>query len=208
MTEKPLTQAIIDGLQALSGWEVSAAILGIGYVLFAARESQWCWPLAFISTLIYTVLFWEGQLPMQALLNFYYMGMAIYGFMLWRHHKHAEDDLPIHSWPLRYHLIFLVTGTVLTVLVGYYLQHVHASQRPYLDAGVTVFSVLNTWLMARKVLQNWLYWLVIDAAAIALYLVTGFYATIVMFSLYLILATAGYINWLRLYRQQPGYQLR
>ncbi|HEC72854.1 MAG TPA: nicotinamide riboside transporter PnuC, partial [Methylophaga aminisulfidivorans] len=73
-----MIDAIIQGFYALSGWEVFAAALGMAYVILAARESQWCWPMAFISTLIYTILFWEGQLPMQALLNFYYMGMAVY----------------------------------------------------------------------------------------------------------------------------------
>lgn len=81
---------MLQGLMTLSGWEVFAALLGVGYIVFAARESQWCWPMAFISTLIYTLLFWEGQLPMQALLNFYYMGMAIYGYLLWRQHKKRD----------------------------------------------------------------------------------------------------------------------
>lgn len=198
----------LDALMALSGWEVVAALLGVAYILLAARESQWCWPMAFISTLIYTFLFWEGQLPMQALLNFYYMGMAIYGFILWRHHKRTEDNLPIHSWPLQYHLSFIMLGSLLTLAVGYYLQSSNASQQPFLDAGVTVFSVLNTWLMARKVLQNWLYWVIIDGAAIVLYLQTGFYATVALFSLYTILACAGFINWFRLSRQQLGHSLR
>jgi len=190
---------------ALSGWEVFAALLGVGYIVFAARESQWCWPMAFVSTLIYTLLFWEGQLPMQALLNFYYMGMAIYGYMLWRQHKKKENDIAIHSWPWSYHLAFLVIGSLLTWLIGHYLGNLDASKNPYLDAGVTVFSVLNTWLMARKVLQNWLYWIIIDAAAVVLYLETGFYATVALFSLYTVLASVGFINWIRLYRQQPAY---
>jgi len=90
-----MIDAAINGLLALSAWEVTAALLGMAYVILAARESQWCWPMAFISTLIYTVLFWEGQLPMQALLNFYYMAMAIYGFVLWRQHQQKNDQLVI-----------------------------------------------------------------------------------------------------------------
>lgn len=197
-----MLDTIINGLLSLSGWEVFAALLGVGYIIFAARESQWCWPMAFVSTLIYTLLFWEGQLPMQALLNFYYMGMAIYGFVLWRSHKQAENNLPIHSGSLRFNLAFLITGSVLTLIVSYYLIQYDASQQPYLDAGITVFSVLNTWLMARKVLQNWLYWIAIDAAAVMLYLDTGFYATAALFTLYTVLASVGFMNWIRLYRQQ------
>jgi nicotinamide mononucleotide transporter len=196
--------AMLQGLMALSGWEVFAALLGVGYILFAARESQWCWPMAFVSTLIYTLLFWEGQLPMQALLNFYYMGMAVYGFMLWRQHKQADNNVAIHNWPLTYNLAFLLIGGALTAIIGLYLATTQSSQMPYLDAGITVFSVLNTWLMARKVLQNWLYWVFIDAAAIVLYLETGFYATVALFSLYTVLALAGFINWMRLHRLQSA----
>jgi nicotinamide mononucleotide transporter len=197
--------AIVAGLKNLPPWEVLAASLGVFYIVFAARESQWCWPMAFVSTLIYTFLFWEGQLPMQALLNFYYMGMAIYGFMLWRQHKQAESNLPIHHWRLSYHLLFVTTGIILTLLLGSYLQAKQASQAPWLDAGVTVFSVMNTWLMARKVLQNWLYWIIIDFSAMLLYIQTGFFATAALFGLYTILAVAGLFNWLKLYRQQTQF---
>ena len=202
MFNAPLFNTVIDALLAMSGWEVFAAVLGIGYVILAARESQWCWPLAFVSTLIYTLLFWDGQLPMQALLNFYYMGMAVYGYLLWRRHGNSEDDLPIYLWSWLQQGLFLAVGSVLTLITAYYLDAINASQSPYLDAGVTVFSVMNTYLMARKVLQNWLYWIVIDSAAIMLYAQNGYYATIVMYFVYLILAVVGLISWQKLYRQQ------
>lgn len=193
-----------ENLLALSGWEALAAALGIAYVVLAARESLWCWPAAFVSTLIYTLLFWEGQLPMQALLNVYYMGMAVYGFLAWRPRAGGGGALHITHWPLRRHLLVLGLGTALTLAAGTYLTFQTEARLPYLDAAVTVFSVINTWLMARKVLENWLYWLVIDSAAISLYYQTGYYFTIVMFTLYLVLAVYGYINWRKLYRQQAG----
>jgi nicotinamide mononucleotide transporter len=180
-------------------WEALAVALGIAYVILAARESIWCWPAAFISTAIYTALFWQGQLPMQSLLNLFYLGMAVYGFMLWRRHDRPQDDLKIHFWAWRNHLAFIAIGTVLTLSMGLLLSELQASQKPYLDAFVTVFSVLNTYLMARKVLENWGYWLVIDSAAVVLYLQTGYLMTAAMFALYLGLAVYGLINWLKLY---------
>ncbi len=201
MSESGWWNITLAGLASMSGWEVFAALLGIGYILFAARESQWCWPLAFISTIIYTILFWENQLPMQALLNLYYIGMAVYGFILWHRHENQTAELNIHSWPWQYHLIFIATGGFLSLVFGYYLS-AHATQYPYLDAFVMVFSVMNTLLMARKVLENWLYWQVINSSAIVLYALTGFYATIVMFSIYLFLAMAGYFKWRKLLAAQ------
>lgn len=195
---------IVDAFAVMSGWEIFAALLGMAYIIFASRESQWCWPIAFISTLIYTLLFWEGQLPMQALLNFYYMGMAIYGYNLWRKHGSTEDKLAITSWSWTKQLSVIVIATVLSVITAYYLEITETSQNPYLDASVTIFSVINTWLMAKKVLQNWLYWIVIDAAAIVLYAQSGYYATVILFSVYTILAVIGFLSWQKLYRQQSN----
>ncbi|MCF6225604.1 MAG: nicotinamide riboside transporter PnuC [Xanthomonadales bacterium] len=194
-------EQLIDAMLALSGWEVLASLLGVVYVLLAAKASQWCWPLAFVSTLIYTLLFWQGQLPMQALLNFYYMAMAIYGYLVWRKHGNVEDNVAISSWSWPRQVVFLLVGTLIAILVARYLEASGNSQSPYLDAGVTVFSVLNTYLLTRKILQNWLYWVIIDAAAIVLYIQTGYYATVVMYAVYLVLAIVGYVAWLRLYRQ-------
>ena len=192
---------IVDAFAVMSGWEIFAALLGMAYIVFASKESQWCWPIAFISTLIYTVLFWQGQLPMQALLNFYYMGMAIYGYTLWRKHGATEDTLAITSWAWHKHIIFIIIATVLSAMTAYYLNITDTSQNPYLDASVTIFSVMNTWLMAKKVLQNWLYWVVIDAAAIVLYAQSGFFATVILFGAYTILAMLGFISWQKRYKQ-------
>jgi len=201
MFNTELMTTVINALLALSGWEVFAALLGIGYVILAARESQWCWPFAFVSTLIYTLLFWEGQLPMQAILNVYYMGMAVYGYLLWKKQDNS-DELPITSWSFIQQIQMISIGILLSYAVARYLEHTGASINPYLDASATVFAVINTYLMANKVLQNWFYWIVIDAASIMLYAQNSYYATVVMYSVYLILAVIGLISWQRLYRQQ------
>jgi nicotinamide mononucleotide transporter len=139
---------------------------------------------------------------MQALLNFYYMGMAMYGFWAWQKHGKQADTLVISRWPWLWHMGFIVTGVILSALVTSYLQKTGQSQSPVLDAYTTVFSVMNTWLIARKVLENWLYWAVIDGAATILYVHTGYYATAALFVLNTILAIAGFISWVKLYRQQ------
>lgn len=200
--QEPLLSAIIDSFLALPGWELFATLLGIAYIVLAARESIWCWPAAFTSTLIYTILFWEGQLPMQTLLHAYYMGMAVYGWSLWRQRSRKTENLVISSRPARFHLWFIAFGVALSLTIAYFLEQYIDTRQPYLDAFVTVFAVMNTVLMARKVLETWLYWLVIDSAAIVLYWQTGFYVIIIMFSVYLVLAVIGYINWRKLLHAQ------
>ncbi|MGP1718525.1 MAG: nicotinamide riboside transporter PnuC [Methylophilus sp.] len=195
-------QPVLTAFQQMSTWEIAAALMGVAYILLASKESQWCWPFAFFSTLVYTALFWEGQLPMQALLNFYYMGMAMYGFWLWHKHGKQTDALVISRWPWKWHIGFIAVGIAVSAVVAAYLQQTGQSQSPMLDAYTTVFSVMNTWLIARKVLENWLYWAVIDGAATILYVQTGYYATAALFVLNTILAVAGFISWVKLYRQQ------
>ncbi|WP_019555842.1 nicotinamide riboside transporter PnuC [Thiomicrorhabdus arctica] len=192
--ENPIS-IVLNALLAQSGWEWLAASLGILYVILAAKESIWCWPAALVSTLIYTVLFWKGQLPMQAILNVYYMGMAVYGFILWQQQTTPKDNLRISNRPLKFHALFIGIGIMLTSLIGLYLSSIPGNRLPFLDAAVTVFSVMNTALMVRKVLENWLYWMVINVAAITLYFQTGYYVTILMFLVYLALAIYGYKNW-------------
>ena len=95
-------------------------------------------------------------------------------------------------------------GLLISALATYYLQVSEQSKSPALDAYTTVFAVMNTWLMAKKILQNWLYWVVIDAAAVVLYMETSYYATAALFVLNTILAVAGYISWLKLQKQQSS----
>ncbi len=199
---------IINAFSALSGWEVLATVLGIIYVILAAKESVWCWPVGFFSTLIYTILFWEGQLPMQALLNFYYMGMAVYGFILWKRSNkkvadtgadagnvESEEHLVISNWSRKKHFIVIPVGLLLSLSIGYYLSSNTETRLPYLDSAVMIFSMVATWLLAHKILQTWLYWLVVDSAAIILYWQTGYYVTIILFMVYLVLSVYGYRRW-------------
>lgn len=189
---------IATTLLAQSGWEWFAASLGIAYVILAAREIIWAWPAAFTSTLIYTILFWEGQLPMQSLLHAYYIGVAVYGYWIWVQKQGKDSEKPllkISRRGLNFHLLFVLSGTVLSVGVGYLLALDDGNRLPYLDAAVTVFAVMNTMLMARKIIDNWIYWLVINSAAMVLYWQTGFYVTILMFATYWVLAVYGYLQW-------------
>ncbi|WP_294954885.1 nicotinamide riboside transporter PnuC [Sulfurovum sp.] len=193
-------QSILEAFAMMSGWEITATVLGICYVLLAARESQWAWPFAFFSTLIYTVIFWDGALLSSSILNFYYMVMAVYGFILWKKDEYGET-LAISRWPLSRHLIFMILGLLGAVILGYLSETYAGARFAYHDAFVMVFSGIATWMMAKKVLENWLYWMVIDSTAIVLYYRSGYYATIVLFILYVILAFYGYASWLKVYRE-------
>ncbi len=198
----PSLHTLLNTFLIQSYWEWLAACLGIIYVILAARVSIWCWPAAFISTFLYTLIFWQDQLPMQTLLNFYYMGMSIYGFTLWFQHRSTFPSLKITQRTIGFHLALITTGLLLTILIGGYLSSYTNTQFPYLDASITIFSMMNMILMAKKIIESWLYWIAIDLAAIVLFIQTGYYATVLMFSLYLISAIYGYSHWKSLKQHQ------
>lgn len=187
-------QEIIDAFAIMSRWELLAVAFGVAYVLLAAKESLWTWLFAFFGTLIYTILFWEGALVSSSLLNFYYMIMAIYGFILWRGGKGGEE-LTVTSHPKNQHIELITIGIFIALIIGSLSDSYLGAKFAYLDAFVLVFSVIATWLLANKVLENWLYWIVIDTVAIFLYLQSGYYATVVLFILYIILSFWGYYSW-------------
>ena len=182
----------------MSGWEIAATLLGITYVVLAAKELQWAWPFAFVSTLIYTVIFWDGALVASSVLNFYYMVMAVYGFILWKKDEKGEV-LKISTLPWQRHLLLIMLGIAGTLLVGYLDARYLQARFAYHDAFVMVFSGIATWLMAKKILENWLYWMVIDTAATVLYYRSGYLATIVLFLCYVVLAFYGHAEWEKSY---------
>lgn len=192
-------QGIMSTFAVMSPWEILAVIFGISYILLAAKESLWTWLFAFLSTLIYTILFWEGALVSSSLLNFYYMIMAVYGFILWRSGGEKGEELEISRWSLKKNVMVIVSGLIIAAILGYLSDTYTEARFVYLDTYVMVFSVIATWMLANKVLETWLYWMVIDTIAIVLYWKSGYLATIILFLLYIILAFYAYYSWQKTY---------
>lgn len=190
-------QLLVRDLNGMGLWELVAVLLALAYVVLAARESLWCWPAAFFSTAIYTLLFWQVALLMESALNVYYMGMAIYGYWLWR--NGGTEPRPIQSWSWPRHALWIVAMTVLALACGFAMERFTHADFPWLDSATTVFAVFATWLVAQKVLENWLYWIAIDAISIYLYLHKSLYLTSALFVLYVFIAATGYLLWRRHY---------
>lgn len=194
-------QSIFDAFAAMSMWELVAVAFGIAYILLAAKESLWTWFFAFFGTFIYTILFWEGALVSSSLLNFYYMIMAFYGFVLWRNGGEQGQELEISRWSPKRHIVTLLLGTIIALVLAYISDTYTEAKFAYLDTFVMVFSVIATWMLAKKVLETWIYWIVIDSTAIVLYWKTGYIATIVLFVIYVFLAFYAYASWKKAFNE-------
>jgi nicotinamide mononucleotide transporter len=186
-------------LAAVPAAEWAAVLLALGYLLLAIRQNSWCWACAVTSAVLYAVLFARGGLIMQALLQVYYIALAVYGWRAWRGTGGA-GPLPVRRWPLRWHVAAWLVVALVAAINGALLAGAgEPALVRYADALIAWASVLTSWLVARKVLENWLYWIVIDTGAAALYVAQGFNATAVLFLLYAALAVRGYASWRRDY---------
>ena len=195
---------ILSGFTAMSHWEYIAVALSMAYLLLAIKENLWCWPAAFFSTLIYTIMYWNGALLMESLLNFYYMYMAVFGWVVWRKGKANQAQRLITSWPVNRHIILIVLTTLVSLAIGYVMQNYTHADFAYLDSFTTCFAVVTTYLVAKKVLENWLYWIVIDAASMYLYYEKGYYPTLVLFVFYTVMAAWGFKTWYEEYEQSQA----
>lgn len=195
---------ILSGFTAMSHWEYIAVALSMAYLLLAIKENLWCWPAAFFSTLIYTIMYWNGALLMESLLNFYYMYMAVFGWVVWRKGKANQAQRLITSWPVNRHIILIALTALVSLAIGYVMQNYTHADFAYLDSFTTCFAVVTTYLVAKKVLENWLYWIVIDAASMYLYYEKGYYPTLVLFVFYTVMAAWGFKTWYEEYEQSQA----
>ncbi len=187
---------------AISIWEFFAVLFGVVYLLLAIQEHIWCWYAAFVSTAISIYIFWNVQLIMESALQIYYLAMAIYGWYHWKYGNVNNGDITIACWRLRVHLLVIIAVLLISLVSGYLLANNTAAAWPYLDSFTTWASVLTTWMVARKILENWIYWLVIDSVSIFLYLDRGLYLYAMLFMAYLIIVIFGFVQWKQSYQKQ------
>ena len=171
-------------------------VLAIAYILLAIRQNIWCWPAAFCSTLIYAVLFFDVSLLMDSALNVYYLIMAVYGWFSWKYGgKLQEKELEVTSYGLGKNIKIIAILTVISFAFGYVMANYTSADFAYVDSFTTVFAVFTTYMLAKKVLENWIYWIVIDAVSIYIYIEKGLNLTAIMFVIYTILAYVAYRKW-------------
>lgn len=203
-------QSIVHYFIQLPFWELAAVSLSIAYVVLVARNNRWCWPAAFLSTLIFTIIFYDVSLLMESLLNFYYMAMAIYGWYKWQNSNllTGHNTLLIKRWSLSKHLINISILLLISLGLGWIMANYTHADFAYLDTMTTVFAVATTYLVTIKVLENWLYWLVINSISVYLYVQKGLEPTAALAAFNIVMCVVGYIHWSKDYRlQQPNGNL-
>lgn len=187
--------ALSEQSRALSLLELLAVLAAIAYLVLAIRQNIWCWSCAAVSTTIYIYLFIDARLYMESLLNVFYFGMALYGWYIWSHAPGAQQKLPVTSWRWSVHIVAIVLVLVCAAGMGSLLERHTDAAFPFADSVTTCGAVWATFLVARKVLENWWYWLAIDGLSIYLFWSRGLELTALLFVAYVVMIPFGFFSW-------------
>ncbi|WP_368029202.1 nicotinamide riboside transporter PnuC [Arcobacter sp. s6] len=186
----------------MTSWEMLAVFLSVSYLLLAIKQNLWCWIAAFFSTLIYSILFFDASLLMDSALNIFYLVMAVYGWYSWKYGniKAQMQELNISTYGMVRNIKIIIVLILVSLVLGYIMANYTSADFAYLDTFTTVFAVFSTYMLTKKVLENWLYWVMIDTVSIYIYIQKGFYLTAVLFAVYTVLAVVAYIKWKNEYK--------
>jgi nicotinamide mononucleotide transporter len=196
-----LLNSIIATWEGISTIEFWAVITSIAYAWLASRNNIWCWLFGVASPILTMyALYYYFNLYAEVILQVYYIGMAIYGFYTWKFGgiKHSEKSIEV--WSVKKHVQIIISGLILTIILGYILKNYTEAASTYIDSFTTIFAVFATYMTARRLLENWIYWIVIDTVSIFLYAGRGGYFFALLFVSYTIIALYGYYHWRKLYR--------
>lgn len=185
--------------------EATAVVFALAYLILAIRLNRLCWIAAFIASVLSTFLFAGAQLYMQSALQVFYAAMAIYGWYRWTRGSAGEHEpARVHIWPIRNHVVALCGICVASILFAYFLSSTSQAM-PLIDSFATVSAILTTWMVAHKLLENWIYWFVIDSVSIYLYLSQGLLLYAGLFVVYLVLVILGFRHWYADWRRQSEH---
>ena len=193
-------QKLISQIQQTSLLEYIAVVTGIASVFFSKKENILVYPVGLINTIIYVFISIEGSLFGEAAVNLYYTVMSIYGWILWtkRDQKH---DIILHvtnsslkEWMLQ--LLFFVSFYVAIFFALTWAKNAfYANTIPVLDAFASATAFTGMWLMAKKKVESWYWWIATNITSIPLYFIKGYVLTSIYYLVLLILAVSGLVEW-------------
>ena len=179
---------------------------GVACVILTIRESIWCWPTGLVQVLLFVFVFLEARLYSDVVLHVIYVILQIYGWHAWLRGGDAGESLQVSRLAPHALLTWLVVGVVGTVTVGTLMRRFTDADYAYWDASILALSLIAQWLLARKVLESWIFWISVDVLAVGLYTLKGLYPTAGLYSVFLVLAVTGLVQWKRSLERQPLLQ--
>ena len=179
--------------------EITAVFFALLYLALAIKQNILCWIGWILSSSLYIYVMYSADLYMEAMLQIFYIGMGIYGWRQWLNRKNGKQELTVLTWQPAKHAGVIALIFTLAYVSGFFLEQYTEAALPFLDALTTWGAIVSTYMVANKVLENWIYWFLIDSISIYLFISRGLYFTALLFFLYLFMIVIGYRAWKRSY---------
>jgi nicotinamide mononucleotide transporter len=178
-------------------FELVAALAGAISVYLSARENILSWPTAIVNVSLYTFIFYESGLFSDMGLQVVYLVLSIYGWYEWLHGGEQRTRLHVSHATPRQWAISGAIGAVFWLALAQYTSTLKGVSYPYLDSGLTTLSLVAQWMMTRKILENWVLWIIADIIYVPMYTFKGLYVTSALYTVFLVLAILGLVAWRR-----------
>jgi len=178
--------------------EVLGVITGLVYLYFSVRQIIWLWPFGIISSALFILIFFNSKFYADMGLQVYYLGVSIYGWIYWSRGAVDRDEqstLPVRRINRQQALVLSMTGILLLLGIVYVLKQFTDSDVPWGDGFTTAGSIVATWMLARKILEHWMVWVVVDIVAAGLYFYKGLYPSFLLYLIFTIIAVVGFYQW-------------
>lgn len=182
---------------AAHGLEFIAVVFGIISVLLSVRQNIWSWPTALVNVALFFALFYKSGLYSDMGLQAVYFVLSLYGWYEWLYGGKDRTALRVSRTPARTSFILLGIGAVVWLGLARITSRLPGVALPYLDAALTTASLVAQWMMTRKLLENWMLWIILDIAYVGMFIFKGLYLTAANYAVYLALAVLGHIAWKR-----------
>ena len=185
----------------MSWIEIIAVVFGVACVVLTVRQNIWCWPTGLVQVLLFIVIFYQVKLYSDLILHVVYVWLQVYGWYHWTHGGVRKQQLAVTTLESHNRLLWIAVTIVVTAIWGLLMAVLTDASLPRLDAFTTVASLVAQWLMARKKLESWLFWVTVDIFAIGIYWYKELYYTSGLYAVFLVLATIGWFAWLKSWRE-------
>ena len=184
--------------------ELLGAITGVIFLYLEIKQNIWLWPFGLLTSALYVFIFFTSKFYADMGLQFYYLVISVYGWWYWLYGGGGGriHSLPISRLTARLAFKLLAITIAIFVVLVYVLINFTDSPVPYGDAFTTALSITATWMLARKILDMWWVWMVVNSVALGLYIYKGLYPTSVLYFLYFSMSIVGYFQWKKSYLKQ------
>lgn len=183
--------------------ELFAAIFGFLAVYFTIKQNIWCWYVGLVQVTLYCYIFYTSKLYSDMILHIIYIFLNAYGWYSWKYGGPHQSTLRVTLMTKA--ILWIAVTLIGTLVLGFVMKTNTDASYPYPDAFTTVASLVAQYLMIKKILGSWFFWIVVDVVAIGIYSYKGLYFTSALYVAFLVMAIIGYFEWRKTFKAELQY---